>query len=396
MGSFCKSKSVIFAIFAGQGTSLLVLHCLALLYSIHKMLNIILIILLSIIELAAGCIMFKKYRSSGDKALLILTIFFFFSSIGAVMKILLAGQGVSYTGERPLLKPTTIFIGFSIFFFLTLYPIEVMRPNWLNIRRILLILIPYLTFSGLYSVAALTGTHFIYSASEIFHNIDKTEVFLRLVLALLFIPYGLWVMLMGYNWKKSSAPLMWIRFIVFMIMLMTLTFSCSRLFQIKWTMYLHLILYLILTAVILWVEVKVRFQVPCANGITGSKQEDILPVPSTKDMMEALKERLQTIMDNPDIWQNPDLTRDDLCKLLGTNANYLQKAIKASGYQSYSDMINRIRVNYVCNELKSGSQDNIQDIFYRAGYRSRVTAWRNFTAITGASPASWSADPGNV
>ena len=327
------------------------------------MLNIILIILLSIIELAAGCIMLKRYRSSGDKALLILTIFFFFSSIGAVMKILLAGQGVSYIGERPLLKPTSIFIGFSIFFFLTLYPIEVMRPNWLNIRRILLILIPYLTFSGLYSVAALTGTHFIYSASEIFHNIDKTEVFLRLVLALLFIPYGLWVMLMGYNWKKSSAPLMWIRFIVFMIMLMTLTFSCSRLFQIKWTMYLHLILYLILTAVILWVEVKVRFQVPCANGITGSKQEDI---------------------------------RDDLCKLLGTNANYLQKAIKASGYQSYSDMINRIRVNYVCNELKSGSQDNIQDIFYRAGYRSRVTAWRNFTAITGASPASWSADPGNV
>ena len=360
------------------------------------MLKIILILLLVIVELAAGLFMLKKYRSNADKALLILTIFFFLSALGAVMFFLLSGYGVSESGERPLLKPTSIFIGFSIFFLLTMYPIEIMRPGWLNIRHILIILIPYLTFSGMYLIAALYGTHFLYSTTDIIRNADKTEVFLRLVLAIMFIPYGIWVMLMEYNWRNSSAPMVWIRLIVFIIMLMTMTFSCSSLFQIRWTQYLHLILYFILTAVIVWMELKVRFRVPSANEIKDFKSDEIRQVPSSKDTMEGLKESLQASMNNPDIWQNPDLTRDDLCKLLGTNANYLQKAIKASGYQSYSDMINRIRVNYVCNELKSGSMDNIQDIFYRAGYRSRVTAWRNFTAITGTSPASWSADSGSL
>lgn len=365
-------------------------------FSSYQMLNTILVILLTVFEIAAGCIMLKKYRNNGDKAILILTIFFFCSALGAIMKIVLAGQGVSETGESPLLKPTSIFIGFSIFFFLILYPIEIMRPGWLTVRRFLIILIPYLTFTGMYLIASLSGTIFLYSTNDIIHNIDKTEVFLRIVLALIFIPYGLWVMFMESNWRKSSAPLVWMRFIVFIVMLMIVTYTCSRLFQIRWTMYLHLILYFVLTFVIVWVEVKVRFRVPSSNVITDSKTEDIRTLPSTKDTMEALKERLRSSMDNPDIWQNPNLTRDDLCRLLGTNSNYLQKAIKASGYQSYSDMINRIRVNYVCNELKSGSQDNIQDIFYRAGYRSRVTAWRNFTSITGTSPASWNADSGNA
>ena len=69
-----------------------------------------------------------------------------------------------------------------IFFFLMLYPIETMRPNWLNVKRCLRILTPYLTFAGMYAVVNWTGTHHLYSTEEIFRNIDKSEVFLRLVL----------------------------------------------------------------------------------------------------------------------------------------------------------------------------------------------------------------------
>ena len=99
--------------------------------------------------------------------------------------------------------------------------------------------------------------------------------------------------------------------------------------------------------------------------------------------------RLEVIIRETDVWQNPDMSVGELCNLVGTNANYLQKAIKEMGWQSYSDMINRKRIDYVCQELSTGEAKNIQDVFYRAGYRSRVTAWRNFTAITGVSPAEW-------
>lgn len=373
------------------------------------MMNTILLCLFAIVEMAAGIVMFLNRRSHNDRSRSILAIFFISSAIGALLTILLQGRGLSEAGERPLLKPSSIFIGFTIFFFLMLYPIEIMRPNWLNVKRSLRILTPYLTFAGMYAAVIWTGTHNLYSADEILRNIDKTEVFLRLVLSLVFIPYGLWVMQMHYNWQKSSAPIKWLRAIVCITMLMTVTFSSSRLFQIRWTMNLHLLLYFALTAVILLMEIRIRFRVP--EGST----EEMLPeaavqdfpetaatekepeVPATlNETEETLKEHLQKAMDNPEVWQNPDLTREMLCHILGTNANYLQKTIKSMGYTSYSDMINRKRVEYVCREIETGGGGNLQDIFFRAGYRSRVTAWRNFSAITGTSPALWGADSENI
>ena len=380
------------------------------------MAKVIILCLLAIVEMAAGFFMFLNRRSHNDRSRSILAIFFIFSAIGAILTILLAGNGVSDAGERPLLKPSSIFVGFTIFFFLMLYPIEIMRPNWLNVKRCLRILTPYLTFAGMYAVVNWTGTHHLYSTEEIFRNIDKSEVFLRLVLSLLFIPYGLWVMQMHYNWRKSSAPIKWLKAIVSITMLMTVTFSCSKLFQIRWTIYLHLLLYFILTAIILLMEIRVRFRVPKipmavspdtdgqdspgetpATGkesqTSGKKSQDTGGMKNTE---EILKENLQKAMDNPNVWQNPNLTREMLCHILGTNANYLQKAIKSMGYASYSDLINHKRVEYVCREIETGRKRNLQDIFFQAGYRSRITAWRNFTAITGTSPALWGSDSENI
>ena len=104
---------------------------------------------------------------------------------------------------------------------------------------------------------------------------------------------------------------------------------------------------------------------------------------------ELVRDKLTAAMEQPEIWQNPELSRGMLCKILGTNTNYLQKAIKELGYASYSEMINCKRVEFVRREIEAGNKENIQDLFYRAGYRSRVTAWRNFTSITGKSPNSF-------
>lgn len=368
------------------------------------MIKLIILCLFAIVEMTAGIVMFLNRRGHNDRSRSILAIFFISSAIGALLMILLQGRGLSEAGERPLLKPSSIFIGFTIFFFLMLYPIEIMRPNWLNVKRSLRILTPYLTFAGMYAAVIWTGTHNLYSADEILRNIDKTEVFLRLVLSLVFIPYGLWVMQMHYNWQKSSAPIKWLRAIVCITMLMTVTFSCSKLFQIQWTMYLHLLLYFALTAVILLMEIRIRFRVPeSAPAETGQDSREVSVTEMETEVStglneteEILKENLQKAMDNPGVWQNPDLTREMLCHILGTNANYLQKTIKSMGYTSYSDMINRKRVEYVCREIETGGGSNLQDIFFRAGYRSRVTAWRNFNAITGTSPALWGTDSESV
>ena len=59
------------------------------------------------------------------------------------------------------------------------------------------------------------------------------------------------------------------------------------------------------------------------------------------------------------------------------------------GYSGFKDYMNRLRVAYIKEQLQKHPQMNIQDIFYDAGYRSRGSAWRNFTTIVGCSPSEF-------
>ncbi|MGN1211042.1 MAG: helix-turn-helix domain-containing protein [Candidatus Cryptobacteroides sp.] len=372
--------------------------------------------LLTVVECVAGILMLKKRRQQNDRSRLLIAVFFFFTAFSTILRLVLAHPAISPNpGEPSLMRVSTIVFGFVVFFLLLLYPLELLRPNWLNIKRAMVIMSPWLFLVLLLAAAAPFGILHISSTEEIISNIGRTDVFLRVALSLIFVPYGLWLMFMQYNWRHSSAPIRWVRAIVLIAMTMTFTFSYNRLFDHKVGIYIHIALYFILTAVILWLELVVRFKVPdscvsddvehsskpalkgglsgsasAAAQKSGSQTQTETEVHGEAESVIAVKKKLMQAMNTPEVWQNPELSRGMLCNLVATNSNYLQKAIKSMGYASYSDMINRKRIDYVCRMLKTGNGKNIQDIFYMAGYRSRVTAWRNFTALTGVSPAHFS------
>jgi D-3-phosphoglycerate dehydrogenase len=54
-----------------------------------------------------------------------------------------------------------------------------------------------------------------------------------------------------------------------------------------------------------------------------------------------------------------------------------------------SDMLNRRRIDYVCQQLRKDPNASIQTLFEEAGYRSRTTAWRHFTNIVGCTPSEF-------
>ena len=59
-----------------------------------------------------------------------------------------------------------------------------------------------------------------------------------------------------------------------------------------------------------------------------------------------------------------------LCKILGTNTNYLQKAIKELGYASYSEMINCKRVEFVCREIEADNLTKVDMSNYESFLKS--------------------------
>ena len=91
-------------------------------------------------------------------------------------------------------------------------------------------------------------------------------------------------------------------------------------------------------------------------------------------------------MNDPAVWQDSELTGDKIVHLVGTNRTYIQQAAKQLGFANLSDMLNRRRIDYVCQQLRKDPNTSIQTLFIDAGYRSRTTAWRHFTSIVGCTP----------
>ena len=80
---------------------------------------------------------------------------------------------------------------------------------------------------------------------------------------------------------------------------------------------------------------------------------------------------------------------DDLARHVGSNRTYINVAIKRMGYAGFKDYLNRLRVDEIRRRLVEPGHENIQSLFFDAGYRSRPSAWRNFSAIVGCSPTEF-------
>lgn len=356
-----------------------------------------------ILEAVAAYIVFAEHKRQSDRSRLFIAFFFLTSAIASLGEIVLALCAPEYDGGFLLMDPIIILFGFLIFFLLWLYPIEMLRPGWIDWRRGLLLLSPWLFFMA----ALLMLHHFdirpLYTLSDIVTYIREPNVWLRIVLTFIFIPYGVWLLLMQHNWRNSNAPLVWVRAVVVITLCMTVTYSASRGLRLFWANIAHEILYVGLTLLILYIELVVRLNV---LRPTPTEEADYQPpvvtldlpgeaLPSSEeatektDVITEVSQRIQIALDNPDIWQNPDLTQDELVRMVCTNRRYLQLGIKQLGYDSYPDMINRRRVTYIQEQLRSNPAQNLQTLFYDAGYRSRTSAWRNFTAIAGCSPTEY-------
>ncbi len=211
-------------------------------------------------------------------------------------------------------------------------------------------------------------------------------MFIRLLLVLLFVPYAIWLFVIDFNWRYSSVSRKTTNIILAMTIILCFTYIGSRGLQFFYAYVAHELVYILITLFLVRLECKERLShATCQYTTSPSKPKIVL----SDNTMEHLVNALDEVISNPDVWQNPDLTIDDIARIVGTNRTYLQMAAKYKGYVSAMDMIHHIRIEYVCEQLRTVSSPQIQNIFYDAGYRSRTTAWRNFVNIMGCTPTEF-------
>jgi len=322
---------------------------------------------------AASVILALKFRKYRSRPYLFASCLFLLQTlgIGTFLCNPVLNDNIDATFDT-ILRPSTIILGFITIIFVSAYIVEIKRPGMLTVKSLLLYTSPFTVASAF---MILLHTTPIRNLNDLSDNISRPDVILRLALISLFVVYPILVACQPYEWRQCLISKKSV------IVLQALLCVVSPLFVAGITcgffpaVIANYVIAIVFDAIVAYIELKIR-----------------IPVPEKQEVQKANETRKRvdlSIIDNPEIWMNPDLTVTELAGMIGTNRTYLWNQIKDLGYQSFTDMINRKRVEYICQELENGTDKNIISLMFDAGFRSRSTASREFKRIKECTPSEY-------
>lgn len=274
-----------------------------------------------------------------------------------------------------------------------LYPLEVIRPNWLTPKRLFLLFLPWLLVGGV-CVLIYPEIRDLSSFADMVQHIGEFNVWFRL-LFLCFIPYTILLLFIPYKWQQNSADRKWICKYIIGIQVIGVLFSAVVLTGSVPVSCVHLLYGIVFFLYITYQELFLRL-LPAEATTTGKPQVAATKV--SPDDPTQLKERsplnllwrnLTIQMDEKELWRNPDLTLEDLAKSLSTNRTTLSNLIQQQGYSGYTEFINRRRIEAFVKVVDVGNSVSILELFYEVGFRSKSTALRNFRLYMGCIPSEY-------
>ena len=103
------------------------------------------------------------------------------------------------------------------------------------------------------------------------------------------------------------------------------------------------------------------------------------------------KSKIETLIQEQKLYQNPELTLTDLAKKLETNASVISKTINQGFQMNFNDCINNYRIEAVKNSFANGEhkKSTLLGIAFDCGFNSKATFNRSFKKNTGKTPKEY-------
>jgi len=98
--------------------------------------------------------------------------------------------------------------------------------------------------------------------------------------------------------------------------------------------------------------------------------------------------RLSELMEQEQLYLNPDLTVEDVVKRLGTNTKYFSALLHDEMHTTFSQFVNEYRIERAKDLLKH-TNTKVEYIGESCGFNSRQSFHRVFVKTTGQTPAEW-------
>ncbi|MCQ2068535.1 MAG: AraC family transcriptional regulator [Bacteroidaceae bacterium] len=134
---------------------------------------------------------------------------------------------------------------------------------------------------------------------------------------------------------------------------------------------------------------------PAAIPVQGVRQRPVAaveqPVKKVEPVPTTLIGKIDAAMKNDNLFLRADLSIVSLAEIIGTNRTYVSKAIKDAKGCNFSDYVNRYRLEYAVDMLKSLPKEKIivQNIAMQCGCGSIQTFYRYFKMFYNETPTQW-------
>ncbi|OYU81912.1 MAG: AraC family transcriptional regulator [Flavobacterium sp. BFFFF1] len=121
-------------------------------------------------------------------------------------------------------------------------------------------------------------------------------------------------------------------------------------------------------------------------------EEDSIPVSDNAEIRE-WKIRIEALMEQQQLFKNPELTLSEVARLLQSNASVISKVVNQGFGQNFNDLINKYRTEAVIKCIADGAhkKSTLLGIAFDCGFNSKATFNRAFKKHTGRSPKDYTA-----
>lgn len=356
----------------------------------------------ALVCLLASILLFAR-RKGGERSRVILAVIVLFSVFNYIPRFIAVCNGKE--PEFVVSANLLLVANFMIIAYI-LYPIEVIAPGWLNLRRIIKLNALVLVLVSVYLISLWIGVEYTpYSSlSEMFEHANRFEIWFRLVLSLLIFSPLLFVFFIHQTRLYHNSDHVWIRKYVITLSINIIAYILVLIFNrpIIHTLYYYVsvgcslyIVYMELFDRLIGKPSAVTISIEEKEIQSGEVDTDVAATILSAEKCAVdpkntvLIQRLDTYMKKNNAWRDPDLSLNTLASELCTNRTTLAQAMRENGYENYTNYINRLRINDFLQQVEAGELENFQEAFYFAGFRSRGTALRNFRQFTGMIPSDY-------
>lgn len=338
--------------------------------------------LMTIIFIVCGILLWKRRKETNDYSRTIQALFSWASAFFTLIFIFRTWEKTT-TADSTYFEPEHTFVPILMQMTFFLYPLEVIQSTISRVKLYALLFTPLIL---VVAVGMCTGIEYtpIYTYADLWQHIGEFNVWFRLFALLVMLFYCFSLLLVPYDWRKSSADRKFIMTYATGFCLIGLLHFTIQLSHAYWLIFMHQVVWIAFFLGVTFYELKERLVV------LPSKQSVVKPESASPHSADdELWTKILLIIEDNEGWRNPDINMTYLTQNLFSNRTYVSEAFKRHTGMTFSEYITKCRIDYVVEELKRNPDANIQELFIDAGYRHRSTAWRQFQKLKGVSPTEF-------